>query len=78
MGVSKNDGDPKSSILIGFSIINNPFWGTTIFGNIHILYIYTTSSLEYIYIHMYIYLYQFSRNGIDALKGVNVFEIHNG
>ena len=27
---------PKSSILIGFSIINHPFWGTPIFGNIHI------------------------------------------
>ena len=26
---------PKSSILIRFSIINHPFWGTTIFGNIH-------------------------------------------
>jgi len=24
---------PKSSILIGFSSINHPFWGTTIFGN---------------------------------------------
>ena len=24
---------PKSSILIGFSIINHPFWGTPIFGN---------------------------------------------
>ena len=23
---------PKSSILIGFSIINHPFWGTPIFG----------------------------------------------
>ena len=33
MGVSKNSGTPKSSILIGFSIINHPFWGTTIFGN---------------------------------------------
>ena len=33
MGVSKNKGTPKSSILIGFSIINHPFWGTTIFGN---------------------------------------------
>ena len=32
MGVSKNRGTPKSSILIGFSIINHPFWGpTTIF-----------------------------------------------
>ena len=28
MGVSKNRGIPKSSILIGFSIINHPFWGT--------------------------------------------------
>ena len=37
MGVSKNSGTPKSSILIGFSIINHPFWGTPIFGNIHIL-----------------------------------------
>ena len=27
MGVSKNKGTPKSSILIGFSIINHPFWG---------------------------------------------------
>ena len=29
MGVSKNNGTPKSSILIGFSIINHPFWGET-------------------------------------------------
>ena len=36
MGVSKNNGIPKSSILIGFSIINHPFWGTPIFGNTHI------------------------------------------
>ena len=34
-GVSENSGTPKSSILIGFSIINYPFWGTTIFGNTH-------------------------------------------
>ena len=34
--VSKNNGTPKSSILIGFSITNHPFWGTPIFGNIHI------------------------------------------
>ncbi len=26
MGVSKNRGIPKSSIWIGFSIINHPFW----------------------------------------------------
>ena len=35
MDVSENSGTPKSSILIGFSIINHPFWGKTpIFGNI--------------------------------------------
>ena len=27
---------PNHPILIGFSIINHPFWGTPIFGNIHI------------------------------------------
>ena len=33
MGVSKNKGTPKSSILIGFSVINHPFWRPTpIFG----------------------------------------------
>ena len=37
MGVSKNNGTPKSSILIGSSIINHPFWGTLIFGNTHML-----------------------------------------
>jgi len=39
MGVSKNNGIPKSSILIGFSMIfgNIHFGGnTTIFGNIQI------------------------------------------
>ena len=35
IGVSKNYGTPKSSILIGFSITNHPFWGTPIVGNIH-------------------------------------------
>ena len=33
MGVFKNRGTPKSSILIGFSIVNHPFWDTTIFGS---------------------------------------------
>ena len=33
MGISKNRGTPKSSILIGFSLINHPFWGTPILGN---------------------------------------------
>ena len=37
LGVSLNGSTPKSSILIGFSIINHPFWGTSIFGNTHFL-----------------------------------------
>ena len=36
VGVSKNNGTPKSSILIGFSIINHPFWDTPILGNTHV------------------------------------------
>ena len=36
MGVSENSGTSKSSLLIRFSIINHPSWGTTIFGNPHI------------------------------------------
>ena len=35
MDVSKNSGTPKSSILIGFPIIDHPFWGSPIFGNTH-------------------------------------------
>ncbi len=37
MGVSKNRGVSPQIIhlFIGFSIINHPFWGTTIFGNTH-------------------------------------------
>ena len=29
---------PKSSILIGCSIINHPFWGTPIFGSTHLIF----------------------------------------
>ena len=31
--VSINGGTPKSFTLIGFSLINHPFWGTPIYGN---------------------------------------------
>ena len=39
MGVSKNSGTPKSSILIkkGSPLLNHPFWGTPIFGNTHMM-----------------------------------------
>ena len=35
MGVSWNRCTPKSSILVGFSLINHPFGGTSISGNLH-------------------------------------------
>ena len=50
MDDSENRGTPKSSILIGFSIINHPFWGvslvleTPIYRKI-IVSIYTISQL---------------------------------
>ncbi len=38
----------KSSILIGLSIINHPFWGTPIFGNIHLHRVFqATPAFEY-------------------------------
>ncbi len=49
MGVSKNNGTPKSSILIGCSIINHPFWGTIIFGSTHIYIYYIDFKYTYIY-----------------------------
>ena len=61
MGVSENSGTPKSPILIGFSIINHPFWGTTTLGNTHI----------YIYIH-YIY---FSLLCLEKLEVVLFFGV---
>ena len=36
LGVSENGGTPKSSIWVGISIINHPFWGPRIFGNTHL------------------------------------------
>ena len=45
MDVSENSGTPKSSIWIGFSIINHPFWGPTpIFGNTQICWVKCPSS----------------------------------
>ena len=39
MGVSLNAGTPKSSILIGFSMINHPFWGIPLFFETPFCYI---------------------------------------
>ena len=52
MDVSENSGTPKSSIFIGFSIINHPFWGTPIFGNTHM--------------YIYIYIYEFTYISVDS------------
>ena len=46
VGVSKNRGTPKSSILIEFSIINHLFWGTPIFGNTQVERITARVSME--------------------------------
>ena len=51
MDVSENSGTPKSSILIGFSIINHPFWGTPIFGNTHMVYDYLFGSTSKIFLN---------------------------
>ena len=45
MDVSENSGTPKSSILMGLSTINPPFWDTPIFGNTH-MYVYIYISLH--------------------------------
>ena len=37
MEVSWNGGTPKSSILMGLSVINHPFWGNLLYGNPHII-----------------------------------------
>ena len=43
---------PNHPILIGFSIINHPFWGTTIFGNtFFITYVYRVKWLTSIQKH---------------------------
>ena len=50
MGVSKNRGTPKSSILIGISLINHPFWGGSIFGNTQITKRKNSQTLLSIYV----------------------------
>ena len=40
LDVSENSNTPKSSILIGFSIINHQFCGAIILGNIHVFSLY--------------------------------------
>ncbi len=46
LGVSKNRGTPKSSILMVFSIVNHPFWDTPIFRNIHMIFCWCKPLLQ--------------------------------
>ena len=39
MGISLNRGTPKSSILMGFPLINHQFGSTPIYGNPHMIYL---------------------------------------
>ena len=38
MGVSINGGIPNSSVLRGFSLTHQPFWGTPMLGNLQIIF----------------------------------------
>ena len=65
MDVSENSGTPKSSIVnrvFHYKLINQPFWGTPIFGNIHT--------------YIYIYIIQYQDRTSQVLKkppGFHVF-----
>ena len=50
MEVSGDRGTPRSSILIGFSIINHPFWGTNISGNSCVYMVISHKSALYAHI----------------------------
>ena len=44
---------PKSSILIRFSIINHPFWGTPTFGTTHIHYGFDIQKTHNLFMHRF-------------------------
>ena len=37
---------PKSSLLVGFSIMNYPIWGTSIYGNPHLVRGFSASMFD--------------------------------
>ena len=72
MDVSENSDTPISSILIGFSIINHPFWGTPIFGNTHI--VSSTTNQEWGILHV-----KKNNSGLEVpmlLLGYGSWKIH--
>ena len=55
VGVSKNNGTPKSSISIGFSMsVNHPFWGTPIFGNTHVFILQQMQHAAYVLFSLWV------------------------
>ena len=57
MDVSENSGTPKLSILLGFSSINHPFWGTLFLETP----VYTNTCIHICkYIHKCIYIYMWN------------------
>ena len=51
MGVSENRVTPKSSILVRFSIINHPFWGTLFSETSTQIHSHNDISWPWVYIH---------------------------
>jgi len=71
MDVSKNNGTPKLSILIGFSIVNHPFWCTPIFGNTQTSF-YSKNILGFmawIRCHALVVRYRFTEGGTNHMGG---------
>ena len=55
MGVSKNNGTPKSSILIGVFHYKPSILGTPIFGNTHIyIYIQILEVIRFVFIMCFV------------------------
>ena len=83
MGVSLNGGTPKSSILIGFSIINHPFWGSPYFRKppyISVMFLvgfWLIISRYLLFSHILLFIYIHSSNSIfketDVKCGLPIF-----
>ena len=71
MGVSKNHDTPKSSIWMGFSVINHPFWATPIFGNTHMMIKFNFLPFYLITHHCSLSTFTFKSPSFDGNKGVN-------
>ena len=61
---------PKSSVLIGFSIINHPFWGTTIFGNTHSQWSRNNQMLEWCFFYIALAPISMEKKGVPVLQGI--------